>query len=715
MTAPPDRRKAATRAGTVTAAEAATRIETLRHEIWRHRKRYYVDDAPVISDAEYDRLEADLRALEAARPDLVTPDSPTQRVGAPVEGELPTVAHAVPMLSLDNAGTPEEVREWYARLLRFTGLDSVPLTAELKIDGVSISLIYENGALVRAVTRGDGVVGEEVTSNVRTIPSVPLCLIEPVPFLEARGEVHYPIRGFETMNRLREEKGEPVFANPRNAAAGTVRLLDPRLAASRPLDLLVWGLARMEGHPRPETHSAGLDLLRDLGFRVNPTRRCADLAEAETAFDTWLKDRDALPYEVDGCVLKVDPVSIQEQAGATARAPRWAVAWKFPPRQATTVVRAIEVNVTRSGALTPTAVLDPVEIGGATISRCTLHNEDEIRRKDVRIGDRVLVERGGDVIPKIVQVILEARPAEAPEFVMPRTCPVCGAAAPRPEGEAFGRCVNASCPARIKESILHFAGREAMDIDGLGEAIVNQLVDRGLVKSLADLYALDEATLAGLDRMGKKSARNLVAQFDRSRSVPFDRAIHALGIRFVGARTAQLLAEAFPAMPALLAATEEDLTRVHEVGPKVARAVRQFLDQEENRALIDRLEAAGVTLKTSGRPAAIVAGPFTGKTCVITGTFEGCTRAAIKAILLGQGARVTDTVSRKTDILIHGEEAGSKLDKARGLGVRLMDGEEFRRLAGGEAAGGTEAGGGTVTAGGSQAPGEARIDRNGGG
>ena len=708
MTAP-GRRKTATPAGAAarpepeTRAGAAALAGTLRREIWRHRKHYYVDDAPIIADTEYDRLEADLRALEAAWPDLVAPDSPTQRVGVPVEGELPTVAHAVPMLSLDNAGTPEEFREWYARLLRFTGLDSVPLTAELKIDGVSISLIYEDGVLARAVTRGDGVVGEVVTTNVRTIPSVPLALLEPLRFLEVRGEVYYPIREFETMNRQREERGEPVFANPRNAAAGTVRLLDPRLAAERPLDLLVWGLVRIEARPRPATHSEGLDLLRDLGFRVNATRRCADLAEAEAAFAAWLEKRDSLPYEVDGCVLKVDPVAIQDQAGATARAPRWAVAWKFPPRQATTVVRAIEVNVTRSGALTPTAVLDPVEIGGATISRCTLHNEDEIQRKDIRVGDRVLVERGGDVIPKIVQVILEARPAGAPEFVMPRTCPVCRAAAPRPEGEVFGRCVNASCPARIKESILHFAGREAMDIDGLGEAIVNQLVDRGLVKSLADLHRLDEATLAGLDRMGKKSARNLVAQIDRSRSAPFDRTIHALGIRFVGARTAQLLAEAFPSMTALQAATEEDLTRVHEVGPKVARAVRQFLDQEENRVLIERLAATGVTLRATGRPSATVTGPFTGKTCVVTGTIEGYSRDAIKAILLGQGARVTDAVSGKTDILIHGTDAGSKLEKARGLGVRLVDGEEFRRLAGG----------GSGTPG--EAAGATRADRNGGG
>ena len=434
-------------------ARAAERAEALRQEIWRHRKRYYADNDPVVSDAEYDALERELQEIERDWPDLITPDSPTRRVGAEVTGELPTARHDVPMLSLDNAGSFEEVQEWFGRLTRVLGREDVPLTAEHKIDGVSVSLIYEDGVLARAVTRGDGVTGEVVTPNVRTIPSVPLRLLEPVPFLEARGEVYYPIREFVEMNRQREEAGLPTFANPRNAAAGTLRLLDPRLAAQRPLDLLLWALVRMTGKPAPSTHSEGLRLLASLGLKANPSRRCGGLEEARAYFQEWQDKRDGLDYEVDGCVIKVDALGLQEAAGATARAPRWAVAWKFPPRQATTRVLDIEVNVTRSGALTPTAVLEPVAIGGATIARCTLHNEDEIRRKDVRIGDRVLIERGGDVIPKIVKVILDDRPGDARPFEMPRRCPVCGSAAPRPEGEVFARCVNTSCPARLPNHV----------------------------------------------------------------------------------------------------------------------------------------------------------------------------------------------------------------------------------------------------------------------
>jgi DNA ligase (NAD+) len=668
----------------VSGETAAARAEALRRRIWEHRKRYYVDAAPIISDAEYDLLEKELRDLERLHPEVVTPDSPTQRVGAEVKGELPTAPHAVPMLSLDNAGSLEEVREWHARLLRALGRDEVPLVAELKIDGVSVSLIYENGSLARAVTRGDGYTGEVVTSNVRTIDSVPLRLLEPVPFIEARGEVYYPVKEFVAMNRQREEAGEPPFANPRNAAAGSIRILDPRLAAERPLDLLFWGLVRIEGRPLPATHSEGLALLGDLGFRANPARRCGNLEEIETFFQEWLGKRDTLDYEVDGCVIKVDPLELQELAGSTARAPRWACAYKFPPRQATTRVLDIVVNVTRSGALTPTAVLEPVVIGGATISRSTLHNEDEVRRKDVRVGDRVLIERGGDVIPKVVKVILEERPEGSKPFEMPRVCPVCGAAAPRPEGEVFARCVNTSCPARLKESILHFAQREAMDIEGLGEALVNQLVEKGMVRELPDIYRLQEEGLADLERMGAKSARNLVERIEKSKSAPFERLIYALGIRFVGERTAQLLAESYPDMDSLMGATAEDLMKVHEVGPRVAEAIRQFFDQPQNRRMIEALRTAGVTMRAAPRETRRADGPFRGLTCVVTGTIPGRSRDDVKRILKRQGARVSEAVSRKTDVLIYGEEAGSKLKKARALGVRLIDAEEFLRLVGAE-------------------------------
>jgi DNA ligase (NAD+) len=677
--------------------EARVRAEGLRREIWHHRKRYYVDADPVISDAEYDALEKALIDIEARFPDLVTPDSPTQRVGAAVEGELPTVRHAVPMLSLDNVDTPEELQEWHARLLRALGREEepgaapepVPLVAELKIDGVSVSLIYEHGALRRAVTRGDGEQGEDVTSNVRTIPTVPLRLLEPVPFLEARGEVYYPLKAFAEMNRQREEAGEPPFANPRNAAAGTVRLLDPRLTASRPLNLFVWGLTRLEGRAMPPTHFEGLALLRSLGLRVNSeSRRCPDLEAVRRYAAEWQERRDELDYEVDGCVVKVDPLDLQRLAGSTARAPRWACAYKFAARQATTTVKEIVVQVGRTGALTPVAILEPVRLAGSTISRCTLHNEDEVKRKDVRVGDRVLIEKGGDVIPKIVKVIPEARPEGAAPFEMPDRCPACGSSLVRPEGEAIRRCLNASCPARLKESILHFARREAMDIEGLGEALVDQLIARRIVRELADIYDLKAAPLADLERMGKKSAENLVAQLEKSRSVPLERVIYALGIRFVGERTAQLLAESFPTMDALMAASLDDLTRVHEVGERVAASIRQFFDQPENRRLVSRLKAAGLVMAASGRAAAASKGPFTGKTCVLTGTIEGYPRDAIKRILLAQGARLTETVSRKTDLLICGADPGSKLARAIKLGVRVMDAEQFRLLV--EGAGGRE-------------------------
>jgi len=665
--------------------EAEARAEELRRQIWHHRKRYYVDANPEISDAEYDHLERELVEIETAWPDLVVPDSPTQRVGSEVVGDLPTVRHAVPMLSLDNAASSDEVREWYDRLLRVLGTsgieEQVPLAAELKIDGVSVSLIYENGSLTRGVTRGDGLLGEEVTFNIRTIPSVPLRLLRPVPFLEVRGEVYYPIAAFHEMNRRREEAGEPPFANPRNAAAGSIRMLDPKVTAQRPLDMLVWNLTRIGGAPIPGTHSACLELLGALGFRVNPTRRCRTLHEVEAYYREWQEKRDTLPFEADGTVVKVDPIELQELAGSTARAPRWAVAYKFPPRQATTRVVDIQVNVTRSGALTPVAILEPVDIGGATISRCTLHNEDELERKDVRIGDRVLVERGGDVIPKIVKVIPEARPPDAMKFEMPRTCPVCGSAAPRPEGEVFARCVNASCPARLKESILHFAQREAMNIEGLGEALVNQLVDKGLVKEIPDIYCLDAPTLAGLERMGKKSAANLVLEIEKSKAAPFERVIYALGIRFVGERTAQLLAEEFPDMDHLSKASKDELESVHEVGPRVADAIRQFFDQPQNARLVERLQEAGVNMKAGDRPA-LAAGPFAGKTVVVTGTIEGLSRDEIRTLLRRQGARVSESLSKKTDLLVCGRDAGSKLDKARALGVRIMQAEEFLSLAG---------------------------------
>jgi len=661
-------------------AEALARVEELRRSLWEHRHRYYIENDPLIADGEYDALERELVELEARYPDLVTPDSPTQRVGAALQGELPAVRHALPMLSLDNVNGREELQEWHARLARLLERDDLPLAAELKIDGVSVSLIYEDGRLARAVTRGDGLQGEDVTSNVRTIRSVPLRLAKPVPFLEARGEVFYPLRAFAEMNRRREEAGEAVFANPRNAAAGTIRLLDPRLTAGRPLDLFAWGLARIEGWPMPTAHSDGLELLARLGLRPNPaTQRCRSLQAVEEFHRWWLDRRDTLDYEVDGVVVKLDPVDLQEQAGATARAPRWACAYKFPPRQATTTVTGIEVQVGRTGALTPVAVLEPVRLAGSTITRCTLHNEEEVRRKDVRVGDRVLIEKGGDVIPKVVKVLVDARPPESVPFRMPDRCPSCGSEVERPQGEAITRCLNVSCPARLKESILHFARREAMDIEGLGEALVDQLIASGRLRRLPDIYRLEADFLEGLERMGARSAANLLAAIDRSRGVPLDRVIFALGIRFVGERTAQHLAEACPDIGLLVKASREELTRVREVGERVAEEIRQFFDRPENRRLVEELAQAGVTMK-GAPPRPVSRGPFTGRTCVITGTIEGHPREEIKRELMRQGARVSGSLSRKTDYLICGLDPGSKAEKARALGVEILEAGEFLRL-----------------------------------
>jgi len=671
----------------VTHGEAAERAETLRRDIWMHRKRYFVDDDPILSDAEYDALERELRDLEGRFPDLVAPDSPTQRVGAEVTGDLPTARHALPMLSLDNVTNAEEFRAWHDRLRRAIDPDStapIPFSAELKIDGTSLSLVYEGGRLARAVTRGDGATGEEVTAAVRTIPTVPLRLLKPLPLVEARGEVFYPLEPFQAMNRQREERGEPVFANPRNAAAGTLRLMDPALVAGRPLDFFAWGLARLEGEPMPATHGGALGLLRELGLKVTPhSRRCAGLEEVETYYAERAEARDALAYEVDGCVVKVDDLRLQERAGFTARAPRWACAWKFPARQATTRVVDIQVTVGRTGALTPSAILEPVRLAGATITRATLHNEQELKRKDVWVGDRILLERAGDVIPKIIKVVEQGERKEP--FAWPRQCPSCKSDVVREEGEVISRCVNASCPARLKESLLHFARRDAMDIDGLGSALVDQLLAKGLVRDLADLYHLDAETLAGLERMGQKSARNLRQQIARSREVPLERVLYALGIRFVGERTADLLVEHFKTIDALAQATAEDLTRAREVGERVAAAIRQFFERPENLHLIERLREAGLAMQPAPRAPVAESGPFAGKSVVITGTLPGWTREEIRRLVREGGGRVTEGLSRRTDLLIAGDDPGSKLDKARGLGVSIMDAAAFAAVAAGGA------------------------------
>lgn len=667
--------------------QAEKRIAELRRTLWHHRKRYYVDDDPEISDAEYDALERDLRELEEAHPDLLTPDSPTQRVGAGPLESLPTVRHSVPMLSLDNTYSLEELEEWERRLRKVLGeedADGVGYCCELKIDGVSVSLIYEAGRLTRAVTRGDGVRGEEVTANVRTIRSVLARLTRPVEFLEARGEVFFPLSAFAELNRRKEEAGEPAFANPRNAAAGTLRLLDPRLAAERPLDIFIWQVVEIRGETLPLTHSASLQLARDLGLRVNPyVRPAPDLREVEQYCREMEKTRDTLGYEVDGCVIKVDSLEKQRRSGQTARAPRWAVAFKFAARQATTTVHDIQVQVGRTGALTPVALLEPVSLAGTTISRCTLHNEEELRRKDVRVGDCVLIERGGDVIPKVVKVIADARPDPAPgPFLWPTACPVCGAPLFKEEEEVISRCINVACPARLRASLLHFASRRAMDIEGLGEALVDQLLVREMVEDFSSLYRLRRDELAALERMGDKSARNLLDQIEKSKAHDLSRVIYALGIRFVGEKTAELLAEAHPSLESLMEASEEDLQRVPEVGPRVAGAIRQFFDRAQNRKVIQKLKAAGVRMErmASRKPGA--GRLLEGKTFVLTGTLPSLSREEAGRVIRSLGGKVSSSVSSKTSYLLAGADPGTKLQKAKELGVKILDQKAFRALIG---------------------------------
>jgi len=667
-------------------SQASRRAEELRREIWHHRRRYYVDDSPEISDAEYDALERELRALEEAHPELAAADSPTRRVGVEPLSDLVTLPHAIPMLSLDNTYSLEELGEWEARLRRVLGAEhseELEYSGELKIDGVSISLIYENGALARAVTRGDGFQGEEVTANARTIRSLLLRLPRRVEHAEVRGEVFFPLEEFRELNRRREEAGEPPFANPRNAAAGTLRLLDPRLTAARPLDLFVWQLLEVRGWKAPTSHWESLTLAKELGFKINPnTRTLRGMKEVEAFCVEMQGLRDTLPYEVDGCVIKLNALAQQRRAGQTARAPRWAVAFKFAARQATTTVREIRVQVGRTGALTPVAILEPVSLAGATISRCTLHNEEELRRKDVRAGDRVLIERGGDVIPKIVKVILEARPTdpEPAPFAWPEACPVCGSKLLKEEEEVISRCTNLSCPARLRESLLHFASRRAMDIEGLGEALVDQLLKRRMVENVASLYHLEHSALSGLERMAEKSAANLRGQIERSRERDLSRVLYALGIRFVGERTAELLAEAFPEMDDLMEAGEEALQRVPEIGPRVAATIRQFFGQERNRAVVRRLREAGVRMKHAPSLPPAGAGALSGRTFVLTGTLPGLTREDASRMIARHGGKVTTSVSRKTSFVVAGEDAGSKLEKAKALGVPVLDEAALLRL-----------------------------------
>lgn len=658
--------------------EARKRIAELREQIAYHEKKYYVDNDPQISDYEFDQLMAELRRLEEAYPEFITPDSPTQRVGEkPVEG-FPTVEHRRPMLSLDNCYDVEELKEFDERIRKLLPGEKIEYVCELKIDGLSISITYLDGRYHQAVTRGDGFRGDDVTAQVKTIRSLPLT-IPAKGEVEVRGEVYLSYEAFRKINQEREKNGEPLFANPRNAAAGSIRLLDPKEVARRNLDLYLYYIF-VNGEEFPSQWE-NLQQLKKFGFKTNPHNRlCHSLDEVIDYYREWTEKRDKLEYDVDGVVVKVNSTRQRELLGSTAKSPRWAIAFKFPARQATTRIKDIIIQVGRTGALTPVAILEPVQISGTTISRCTLHNEEELKRKDIRIGDYVLIERSGDVIPHVVSVMKERRTGQEKPVIWPKHCPVCHSAIYKEEGEAISRCINPSCPARIRESILHFASRRAMNIEGLGEALVDQLLNAGLVKQIPDLYSLKYEDLVRLERMGPKSAQNLLSQIEDSKSRELWRLIFALGIRHVGEKMAQAIARKFRDLERLAAASEEELMDIEDVGPKVARSIVFFFKQPENRKMLARLKSAGLNFKEKEEKAGPK--PLEGLTFVLTGTLSSMTRDQAKEIIEKLGGSVGSSVSRKTDYLIVGEDPGSKLEKARELGVKTLNEQEFLKLIG---------------------------------
>ena len=669
---------------TASKKDPGARVKVLREQIAHHRTKYYVDDAPEITDAEYDALERELRAIEAEHPELLAPDSSSLRVGGEPSEAFVNVRHRTPLLSLDNAYSEDDLRAWNERLTRAAGRSVDRYVVEPKIDGLSIALWYRNGLLERAVTRGDGIVGEDVTANVRTIRSIPPRLSSPAPFVEARGEIFMPRASFQALNEARRSSGEPPFANPRNAASGSLRLLDSGITASRKLDVFFYALAEIEGVFPPNTHTEGLARLEALGLRVNPLNAiCRSYDEVMAGIEAIRGLRDQLDYEIDGAVVKADDLELQRHAGSTSKFPRWAVAYKYPPEQAQTRVLDIVVQVGRTGALTPVAELAPVALAGTTVSRATLHNEDEVARKDVRVGDTVVIEKAGEIIPQVMRVVVERRAKGAAKFSMPTVCPVCGSQAVREEGEVVTRCTGVSCPAKRREALLHFASRPGMDIQGLGDALVDQLLDKELVLDVADVYRLDAGTLAELSRMGKKSAENVVAEIAASKARPLHRLLFALGIRHVGERAARVLASSVGSVDALKNAAHESLEAIPEIGPKTAASVRTFFDQPRNRELIRRLTQAGVRTEAAEEELAPIRpldSAFAGKTVVLTGTLPGVSREEAKARVEALGGRVSGSVSKKTDFLIAGDEPGAKMDRAMALGVRVVGPEEFARM-----------------------------------
>lgn len=661
----------------LTLKEAKKRIQKLREDIVFHEKKYYVENDPQISDYEFDMLIKELINLERQFPELIMPESPTQRVGEqPLEG-FASVEHSTPMLSLDNCYTMEELREFEERIQKIIPTAKITYVAELKIDGLGISVIYRNGKFAQAITRGDGLRGDDVTANVKTIRSFPLAIPQSGE-LEVRGEIYLPFSSFRKINRRRENEELPLFANPRNAAAGSIRLLEPKEVAARMLDVFLYTL--FVGGEEKESQWQNLQTIKKLGFKTNPqSRQCTSLDDVISFYEEWRERRDTLDYDVDGIVIKVDSIEQQKLLGSTAKFPRWAISFKFPARQATTQIKDIVVQVGRTGALTPVAVLEPVKLSGTTISRSTLHNEDEVRRKDIRIGDFVLIERSGDVIPKVVRAIKEKRTGRETPFNFPKKCPVCHTATFRSEDEAISRCINPSCPAKFKESLLHYSSRRAMNIETLGVALVNQLLEEKLVQTIPDLYTLKYEELVDLERMGPKSSLNLLDEIERSKERDLPRLIYALGIRFVGERTAQAIASHFKDLDSLIKATADELIQIEDVGPKVAESIVFFFRQPENKILIDKLREVGVNF-FSQTEAVSEEGPLSGQTFALTGKLTKFSREEARKEIEQRGGTVTSAVSRKTDYVISGDDPGSKLEKAQKLGVRVLNETDFLEL-----------------------------------
>lgn len=666
------------------ADQVAARIEELRRQLEYHNWRYYVLDDPVITDGEYDRMLRELQSLEAAHPEYYAADSPTQRVGGAVRSDFGTVLHRVPLFSLANAFSADELLDFDRRVRELTGLGEVEYVVELKIDGLAVSLTYEEGRFIQGATRGDGVTGEDITGNLRTVRSLPLRLRQEKQtaptLLEVRGEVFMPKEAFVELNGRREEAGEPVFANPRNAAAGSLRQLDTKVTASRALDIFVYGIGAAGG-AAISTHWEWLLALKGWGFKVNPhIKLVRGITPAVEYCLAWQEERQELPYPIDGLVIKVNDLKLQRGLGSTAKSPRWAVAYKFPAEQAETTLGEIVVTVGRTGVLTPTALFDPpVQLAGTVVSRAVLHNEDIIRARDIRIGDVVRVEKAGDIIPEVVGSVPERRTGQEQLFVMPTSCPACGAEVVKLPGEVAWRCPNVSCPARLRESLLHFGSRGAMDIDGLGPAIIDQLLENGLVRNVADLYDLSESDLIQLPRMGTKSAANLIAAIAKSKNRSLDRVLFALGIRYVGATAAKTLAEHFDDMWALLAAKREELLTVAGIGDKVATSIQDFFREERNLSTVKRLAEAGVNMARV-RPRAAASGNLAGKTFVLTGTLGSLNRSQAQTAIEERGGKVTGSVSRQTDFVVAGENPGSKLERAQALGINLLTEEEFLQL-----------------------------------